>query len=255
MVRLKREMVGLDWDPDRRVPGWIEQSRFRRSMDAEVIAELSAMEWKNGGRVLAVGVAEDVLLWLLQEASHVTVVEPVPAIAQRLQAAIQGRADIRSLTWHAKAYGAISFEANTFDLTVLLDEFNHYADPVNCGRKAARELRIGGRLLSRATLRPPGGEPDGWAMDFEAFQAGTEGVLLVDRVDRHGVATAAVAGHFAGMLPGIRSLGRALLPAARRVDAKLEERVFAERPALAWVEGTKALALGRVFRPGQDPPA
>jgi hypothetical protein len=197
-------------------------------------------------------VAEDVLLWLLQEASHVTVVEPIPAVAQRLQAAVQGRADVRSITWHAKPYGAISFEANTFDLTVLLDEFNRYEDPVNCGRKAGRELRIGGRLLARATLIPPGAEPDGWSMDMEGFLAGTEGVLLVDRVDRHGVATAAVAGHFGGMLPGIRSLGRALLPAARRVDARLSERVFSEKSSLAWIEGTKALALGRVFRPGED---
>jgi len=221
-------------------------------MDKAVIDELGSMDWRRGGRVLAVGVAEDVLLWLLQEASHVTVVEPMPAIAQRLQAAVRGRADVRSLTWHAKPYGSISFEANTFDLSVILDEFNRYADPVNCGRKAARELRIGGRLLARATLLPPQGEPDGWGLDVEAVQEGTDGVLAVERVERHGVATAAVASHFGGMLPGIRNLGRALLPAARRVDAKLEDRVFAERSALAWLEGTKALGLGRVFRPGQD---
>jgi hypothetical protein len=253
MVRLRREMEGLTPDPERTPPVYLSDVDLRPLIDDPTLDALDAFEWEHGGRVMTLGVEPRVITSLLERAGHVSVVEPDDQVRQAIAAELGSKLDPTRLTFHSKPYSEISFESNSFDLIVVFDEFNRYADASNIARKCGRELRISGKLFSRVTLLPSNGKAgwgdrnNPWALDLTALEEGMKGGLAIDEIHRVRIVSPTILDLITRLPPGMRKKVMKMMPTVKRVEARLDERARSAHTTVAVLIGSKTLGLGKVF--------
>ena len=286
MVRLRREMEGLEVDAERTPPPWMADEVVRTHLDADVLASIAALPHDGPGQVLAVGVPTE-LLWRLAEGSgRILVVESDPERAQRIVGEAAERRLGTRLTVQRRSYASISFERSAFRLAILYDEVNRYGNPVNVVRKCARELTVGGTMVLRMVVRPrlrldlrgldalrrvpawlqrrvararelPEAAVLGrrWAVDLETLLEGVRDLVQVERIDHpHVVAPALAAVAAAAPAPARRAARRALAAVAS-LDRRLLAWAGADVATTAVLVGSKSLGFGRVFTLREQPSA
>lgn len=139
---------GLDrWFADAGLRGLLEGPEWARTM---------AFLQDGTRRVLVAGLQEDgeAALELLRAGKFVTVVDPDEgAVASLQQRAREAHCDLRL---HAIAcdYMKREFQAGGFDGAFFPAVLGRYNEPLVVLRKAARELRVGGRIAFRIPVRP-----------------------------------------------------------------------------------------------------
>ncbi len=271
----------------RRVAGvgldrYLSRADFLDAVDGRVLRDLR--EWASEGvrRVLVVGLEDHggVALSMAAAGLFVTVVDPDEAVV----AAVRGKAEAEKcalrMNFYSSDYMQKEFSASGFDLAVFLSALSRYNEPLVVVRKAARELRAGGRFFGRIRVRPPLPGPgawldrvplgrawrarartaasrvallDGWLAtpDAGGFLAGLSDVLKVDRVERVHLAAPLLAA--VGLdLPGEAT--RAATVRALKVLAEAEDRVLSRATPARFlasylvVFATKELGLGKTFR-------
>ncbi len=275
MVQLRREMEGLGLDPARIPPAWWNDVEVRKVLDRPVRAWLAERGPDEDQRVLAAGVGPHEITQWLHRGCQVSVVEDDPERARAILRAAGPRWAGR-LNVQARAWGDVRFERASFDVIVLNGELNRYGHAINAGRKAARELKMGGRLLVRLTVEPldasvrgtreaidrlPGalrhrahraasrlrrgvlGEK--WTVDAHALLEGIADIARPEETRRfHALPTVLLAAAAARLRPG--PTRRAALGALRRAVAAERGQ---EHPTAVTVcaECVKDVGLGRVF--------
>lgn len=271
-----RRVAGVGWDR------YLSRADFLEALDGRVIRDLRAWASEGVRRVLVVGLEDrgGLALSMATAGLFVTVVDPDEAVV----AAVRGKAEAEKCALRMNLYSSDyiqkEFSSSGFDLAVFLSALSRYNEPLVVVKKAARELRAGGRFFGRIRVRPPfpaiGGWIDrlsfakGWKVrarelasrvalldrwtsipDADRFLAGVSEVLKVERAERMHLVTPALAAM--GMdVPGERT--RALAARTVATLAGVEDRVLARvAPAglLAShlvVFASKELGLGRTFR-------
>jgi len=254
MVRLRREMEGLTPDPERTPPVYLSDVDLRPLIDEPTLEALDAFEWEHGGRVMTIGAAPRVIASLFDKAGHISVVEPDDQIRQDIADELGSAMDPTRLTFHPKPYGEISFESNSFDLIVVFDEFNRYADASNVARKCGRELKISGKLFSRVTLLPSNGKAGWgdrnhpWALDLNLLEEGVKGGLAIDEIHRVRIVSPTLLDLVTRLPEGLRKKVMNMMPTVKRVEARLDERARSAHTTVAVMVGSKTLGLGKVFQ-------
>ncbi|HOU54767.1 MAG TPA: methyltransferase domain-containing protein [Myxococcota bacterium] len=265
---------GLDrWIGDAALRGVLEGAEWSRTMDF----------LQDGTRRVLVAGLEDggeAALDLLRNGRFVTAVDPDGGAVESLQQrAREARCDLRL---HAIAcdYMKREFQAGGFDAAFFPAVLGRYNEPLVVLRKAARELRVGGRIAFRIPVRPSADRVRQvlarWpAMDrlvsriaegvrrVPAIQAWTEipghrdllaqvgEVFRVEAVTpMHLLAPLAGTLAVAGPDP-LASLARRTVPWLDRLDRVAVSRAFLQgMAAVLLVHGSKELQLGRTFQVG-----
>lgn len=146
MVRLRREIEGIQPDLHASPPAWAEAPAVSAALtpawDAETLAE-------DASRVLLAGALRlDLAVKLAHAGRFVTICDllpdDVPLVHRRLEADVAGRVQLVG-----RPYGETSFAASSFDLAVFTDTLHLWAEPTWVAHKLARELKVEGRLRAR----------------------------------------------------------------------------------------------------------
>jgi len=252
----------------------------REALEGETLAQVLAWAKDGARRALVVGLEDRgrIALELLKANVFVTVVEPDEARLRALQAlADDARCGIR-LNGYASDYMKREFASGGFDLAIFFSAIRQYNEPVILLKKAARELRAGGRVFVRIRVRPstaavtrllnriphadkvlpkasellarvPGVSswlalPDADALVEEAGE-----VFKVERVERYHV-LAPLVGWLSASKPGtVGNLAAKALPAVLKADTALLKSKAA-KPLASYLAfyGSKELQLGKTFR-------
>ncbi len=271
-----RRVAPVGWDR------YLSRADFLDALDGRVIRDLR--EWASEGvrRVLVVGLEDRGGLALSMAAAglFVTVVDP----DEDMVTAVRGKAEAEKcalrMNFYASDYIQKEFSASGFDLAVFLSVLSRYNEPLVVVRKAARELRAGGRFFGRLRVRPALPGVGAWLdgvlrmRDWKArarelasrvalldrwmsvpsaddFVAGLAEVLKVERADRVHV-VAPVLAAIGSDLPGEAT--RAAVLRALKVLVAAEEDVLSRAAPARFlasylaVFATKELGLGKTFR-------
>lgn len=249
-------------------------------LEGDVLNELVAWGTDGVRRALVVGLEDRgrIALALAKAGVFVTVVEPDERLHESVKAAAeQARCGIQ-LNFYASDYMKRDFAASGFDLAVFYATLSRYNEPLVVLKKAARELRAGGRLFARVRVRPTlapmarlvGRLPHGAQVvrragelavrvpqvrsiltlpDGAALLEGAGEVFKVERTVRYHL-VAPLLGRLGTMpsVPGRQWLARAI-PLAVKVDAlALRARPMMSLATHLAFFGVKELGLGRTFR-------
>ncbi|MBM4397687.1 MAG: methyltransferase domain-containing protein [Deltaproteobacteria bacterium] len=249
------------------------------TLEGPTVERVIAWAADGGRRVLVVGLEDRgrIALALAKAGLFVTVVEPDESLHEPVKvAADQAKCGIR-LNFYASDYMKREFASSGFDVAVFYSALSRYNEPVVVLRKAAREVRAGGRVFARVRVRPPVGGIRKVLARFPAVEkaAALAGARVADLASRlPGVAAVAslqdaaalaeecaevfkvetverrhVIAPFVAWLARRNPAAALLLPAALRADAAILG-IPGASAAAAYVHlwGTKELGLGRTFR-------
>lgn len=138
---------------------YLADQTLLQAIEDKRIEELLA--WASDGtrRALVVGLEDRgrIALALAQKGLFVTVVEPDESLHEAVRkAADEGRFGIR-MNFYASDYMKREFQTSGFDVVVFFSTINRYNEPLVVMKKAARELRAGGRVFARVHVRPSTG--------------------------------------------------------------------------------------------------
>jgi SAM-dependent methyltransferase len=275
-VRSIEEEARVKLGGDAGVDGCLADPVLLDALEGKTIADLVAWAVDGTRRALVVGLEDRgrIALKLAEAGLFVTVVEPDESLHEAVRkAADAGRFGIR-MNFYASDYMKREFQTSGFDVAVFFSALNRYNEPVVVLKKAARELRAGGRVFARVRVRPSLGiaravaaklpgvaphlekvrgllsrvKPIGRALaipDSAAFVAGVEEAFKVEKVVRYHVAAPAVAAMGArGSRQARDALGRALAADRAIVKSKVGS-LLATHLALYAV---RELQLGKTFR-------
>jgi len=259
---------------------WFQDDALRRLLEGEAWDQTMTFLQDGTRRVLAGGLEDggQAALELLRNGKFVTVVDPDEEAVARLQRQAQeARCDLRL---HAIAcdYMKREFAAGGFDAAFFPAMLCRYNEPLVVLRKAARELRVGGRVAFRMPVRPSGMSlrqvATRWkTLDRWASRAGQGAQklpalrALLEIPDRRGFleqvgevfrVARAIPMHLLAPLAGslavtgpepVASLARKAVPLLDRLDRILSSRdPFSRLAGTLLVHGTKELQLGRTFQ-------
>jgi hypothetical protein len=279
MVKLRREMEGLDWDDTRTPPRYWADPALWESSESAIIDLVLQTDWGNYGHMLLVGPPLRLLTELTRrEPRKVTVVEPVASRRELIVAFVAREGLQNQVTIHGKHYAEIGFERSSFDAAVLYDCLNRYALPRNVLRKAARELKMGcvlgirvdvartssllqskrvaeavarlpGVLRSRIPQRLSGPPPQGgWEVDLDELLVGVADQLRFGEPVAFSETFARVAETLTALPGWARAAGESRLGEL----ASVVERLSPSRASTVWCVGTKDVGFGRVFQLGGE---
>jgi SAM-dependent methyltransferase len=258
----------------------LSDSGLLDALEGRTIDTLIAWAADGTRRALVVGLEDEgrIALALAKAGLFVTVAEPDEARIERLRAAAdEARCGIR-LNFYATDYMKKEFTSSGFDVAILFSTLSRYNEPLVVLKKAARELRAGGRVFARLRVRPslapvrdlvarlPKGDllanrVEQYALripavarvvaipDDRGFLEDVGEVFKVEKVERVHLAAPAVA-WLSRNAPRGRDLAAKAFPHALRLDETLFARVPAARNLATYVLfwGTKELGLGKTFR-------
>lgn len=271
-----RRVGGVGWDR------YLSRADFLEALDGRVIRDLRGWASEGVRRVLVVGLEDRGGLALSMAAAglFVTVVDPDDAVVTAVRGKAEAEKCALRMNFYSSDYIQKEFSSSGFDLAVFLSALSRYNEPLVVVKKAARELRAGGRFFGRVRVRPPLPGAGAWLerlprmRDWKArardlasrvalldrwmgipeadeFLQGLSGVLKVERADRvHLVAPVLAA--VGSDLPGEAT--RALAVRALRALAGAEERALSRVTPARFlasylvVFATKELGLGKTFR-------
>ncbi len=259
---------------------FLEDAALTDALEGETLADV--LTWAKDGarRALVVGLEDKgrIALDLLKANVFVTVVEPDAERLAALQAlADEAKCGIR-LNGYASDYMKREFASGGFDLAIFFSALGRYNEPVILLKKAARELRAGGRIFVRIRVRPPTGAmtkallripgadkvlpkasdllarlPGAASLlalpDADALVAEAGDVFKVERVERYHVLGPLV-GWLSAAQPGaIGRMAAKALPLVLKADAAMLKSA-ALRPLASYLAfyGAKELQLGKTFR-------
>lgn len=271
-----RRVWGVGWDR------YLSRGDFLQALDGRVLRDLR--EWASEGvrRVLVVGLEDRGGLALSMAAAglFVTVVEPDEAVVTAVRGKAEAERCALRMNFYASDYVQKEFSSSGFDLAVFLSALSRYDEPLVVVKKAARELRAGGRFFARVRVRPavPGAGAwfdrvprlrdwkvraretasrvallDRWMSipSADDFVAGLAGVLKVERAERVHL-MAPVLAAIGSDLPGegtraaaVRAIG-ALAGAEERILSRVSPARFLASYLVVFA--TKELGLGKTFR-------
>lgn len=271
-----RRVAGVGWDRYLSRPGFLE------TLDGRYIEALR--EWSRDGvrRVLVVGLEDGggLAISLASAGQFVTVVDPDEALVNEVRRKAEAEKCALRMNVYASEYMQKEFASSGFDLAVFLSSLSRYNEPLTVVKKAARELRAGGRFFARIRVRP--GLPrvgewldrlvpsaskwkkramdtatrvalvERWASmpDAEGFLAGLMEVFKVERVERTHIVTPMLAA-IGSQLPGETARGLAIHLLQTLVEVERHVARIAPGRFLASylvVFAVKELGLGRTFR-------
>ena len=157
MVRTKRSIE--EEARVRRVSGqnreeYLANPEVADLLEGEILKELFAWGTEGVRRALVVGLEDQgrIALELVKAGVFVTVVEPDESLHEPvLQAA--GNRGIQ-LNFYASDYMKRDFASSGFDMAIFYSTLASYNEPLVVLKKAARELRAGGRVFARVRVRP-----------------------------------------------------------------------------------------------------
>lgn len=273
MVRLKREMEGLDPDPRREQPAWRRDERLRALVEAPAREAMRAFLKADPARLLTAGLPPELVVELAEDGWAVTVVEPDPTLVRALQTLVIDRNLMRRVSILQKELGHAGFEPSAFEAAALLGVLEIYPSPQNVLRKTVRELKMGGRLFATALAAPaadPRRDKLRSAVDGLARRLGRAGehvpamvdlapaleelgkLARIDRVDRvergeRGRLTAPVAEAVAPLSGLLGGLAERVVKTAGALPVALPS--LFEGATLTWIQARKELGFGRVFTP------
>jgi SAM-dependent methyltransferase len=215
---------------------FLDDAAVTEALEGPLLAEL--LTWAKDGtrRALVVGLEDHgrIALELLKAKVFVTVVEPDARRIALLQAAAdQAKCGI-ALNAYASDYMKREFASGGFDLAIFFSAMGRYSEPVVILKKAARELRAGGRIFVRMRVRPPTG-------------AMSRALLRIPGVAK----VYPKASELAVRLPGVATLlalpdADVLIEEAGEVfKVERTERYHVLAPIVAWLAAVKGGALGR----------
>lgn len=264
MVRLKREMEGLDPDPRRTPPAWQGVEGLRSQVEAPARAALRRFLRDDPSGLLSAGLPPSLVVELAMLGWSITVVEADPQVVRALQSAVIDHGLMRKVSIIQKELGHASFEPSAFEAVALMGVLERYPSPENVLRKAVRELKMGGRLFATALVRPEGastsrirgaasslrrrlgGESREHAVvDLEPMLAELGRLAKVDCVERSGGLVPVVAEALAPLRGVLGSLAERAVRAASDLTVPVPSALGGA--TLVWVEARKELGFGRVF--------
>lgn len=279
MVRLKREMVGLEWDESLAEPPFRANPELVEHLEAAAVASALTTIDPKMNRLLVVGAPPGLVQGFLEGGvEHLSVVEPDVPRRQRLIKRLGIEPTDRRVTVHARHYADIGFERSSFDGAVLFDCLNRYPSPTNVLRKCSREVKMGCSLFVRIDVQSPiwsrpaqaaklaGGLPGPLKRGFKLLERWLYPVdsrwpvdsdALVESVEDLVSAGEPIGGLKYGVLLALAvvrlpkrlraSLGTRLLNEAIRLDGRLPSS-----PATVWYAFKKDVGFGRVFQVDSD---
>lgn len=126
-------------------------------MEGELLDELFTWGTEVARRALVVGLEDRgyIALELARRGIFVTVVEPDESLHEPVKAAAEAEHFMIRMNFYASDYMKREFASSGFDLAVFYSVLSRYNEPLVVLKKAARELRAGGRVFARIRVRPP----------------------------------------------------------------------------------------------------
>lgn len=270
MVRLRREMEGLDPDPSRVPPAYLRDERLRGPIEEAARRAMWSLLEDGFQTVLMAGLPPTIVTELAERGCSVTVVEPDPERVRLLQEEILRRSLFRKISIIQKELGQVSFEPSSFEAAIVFDELNRYPLPSNVVRKTARELKMGGRFFAKITVREAeegkasgpvrtlvgglrrrlsgGKEAAPYAIALEPLLDDLRKVLSVKDIGQSKGISPVIASAVARLPGRLVTLGARALGPARDVDEALSS-VLERGTFIAWISATKDIGFGRVFTP------
>lgn len=249
-------------------------------LEGDVLKDLIAWGTDGVRRALVVGLEDRgrLPLALAKAGVFVTIVEPDESLHEPVKVAADAARCAIQMNFYASDYMKRDFAASGFDLAVFYATLSNYNEPLVVLKKAARELRAGGRLFARVRVRPSlapvarlvGRLPRGAEVvrkagellarvprvqsvlglpDGAALLEGAAEVFKIERTVRYHL-VAPVLGRLGAnpAVPGRQWLAKGV-PAVVRADAlALRFRPLAPLATHLAIFGVKELGLGRTFR-------
>lgn len=125
-------------------------------MEGEAIDEMLKWGTEVARRALVVGLEDRgrIALELARRGVFVTVVEPDESLHEPVRMAAEAEHRSMQLTFFASDYMKREFQSSGFDLAIFYSVLSRYNEPMVVLKKAARELRAGGRIFARIMVRP-----------------------------------------------------------------------------------------------------
>ncbi len=125
-------------------------------MEGESIDEMLKWGTEVARRALVVGLEDRgrIALELARRGVFVTVVEPDESLHEPVRMAAEAEHKSIQLTFFASDYMKREFQSSGFDLAIFYSVLSRYNEPLVVLKKAARELRAGGRVFARIRVRP-----------------------------------------------------------------------------------------------------
>lgn len=271
-----RRVGGVGWDM------YLSRADFLDATDGRFLRDLR--KWASEGvrRVLIVGLEDrgGLALALASAGLFVTVVEPDEGLVKAVREKAEAEKCGLRMNFYASDYVQKEFASSGFDFAVFLSTLSRYNEPLVVVKKAARELRAGGRFFCRIRVRPGlpnvGGRLHRLPLmkrardlasrvaildrfmnipEANSFLLGLSEVLKVERAERAHILAPALAA-LGSALPGetTRALTVRALAALEGAERLLLSRMSAARWFASYlvVFATKELGLGRTFRvPGR----
>lgn len=210
-------------------------------LEGPVVQRVVTWAADGGRRALVVGLEDRgrIALALASAGLFVTVVDPDERLHDAVRAAAdEARCGIR-LNFYASDYMKREFATSGFDVAVFFSVLSRYNEPIVVLKKAARELRAGGRVFARVRVRPPA-------------SLVRKALARAPAVDRVAGQVAARVSSFASRLPGVASVtglpdAAALVEQASEVfKVETVERRHLVAPLVGWAARRNA-ALARVL--------
>jgi len=268
---------------------FLADGEISASMEGEMLDEMLRWACESARRALVVGLEDRgrIALELARRGVFVTVVEPDeslhgPVIAQAEAEQIRVRVNL-----YASDYMKREFQTSGFDLAVFYSVLSRYNEPLVVLRKAARELRAGGRVFARVKVRPdlsrvqkcvdpiiaradkvPGvagargkvmqtiGRLPGMSRlaslpDAAGFLEDVAGIFKIERHEQHHILAPVFgwAGVSTRIPAGARMIATRVLPTIVKVDNAVIKAAGTRLVAThLYVYGLKELGLGHTFR-------
>ena len=258
-------------------------------MEGAAIDELLAWGTETARRALVVGLEDrgHIALELARRGVFVTVVEPDESLHEPVKAAAEADHCLIRVNFFASDYMKREFASSGFDLAIFYSSLSRYNEPLVVLKKAARELRAGGRVFARIKVRPAMGRVKdfvGPLVEKADKIPGVPGlrtkvmdavgrmpvvsklvglpdagdmlediatVFKIEKVEKHHILAPLVgwAGVQQRVPEAARSLVRKALPAAMKVDEAVIKAAGDRLIAThLYVYGAKELGLGHTFR-------
>ncbi len=125
-------------------------------MEGDAIDEMLKWGTEVARRALVVGLEDRgrIALELARRGVFVTVVEPDESLHEPVRMAAEAEHKSIQLTFFASDYMKREFQTSGFDLAIFYSVLSRYNEPMVVLKKAARELRAGGRVFARIRVRP-----------------------------------------------------------------------------------------------------
>jgi len=125
-------------------------------IEGEAIQEMLVWATDVARRVLVVGLEDRgrIALELARRKLFVTVVEPDESLLDEFWQKVESEGCSGYVTRFVSDYMKRDFQPSGFDLAVFFSVLSRYNEPLVVLKKAARELRAGGRVFARIRVRP-----------------------------------------------------------------------------------------------------